>query len=87
MRCRFWVLTFALAGCAVQPPKPPQVVKVPVTVIVPVPAELTKPVPIAAPTSLTVGEAVRVARERKAALEQCNSQLDAIRTLPTGDKP
>lgn len=74
----------ALAGCASNKPQPvtvPDVVTVPVTQYVPVPDALTKPCPIAEPKSMTVAEAVRVARERKASLQACNAQLRAIKTL------
>jgi len=73
----------AATGCKPKVVKPPAVVRVPVIQYVPVPAELTAPVPIAEPLSRTVGEAVRVARERKAALEQCNAQLGAIAEIGT----
>lgn len=77
------LLTVLLAGCASTPPEPvpPQVVRVPVTVYAAVPPELTARVPVEMPAANTVAEAVRVARARRAALEQCNAQLDAIRAL------
>jgi hypothetical protein len=79
-RCGLLILV-VVAGCAPVAPKPPKIVEVPVTVYVPVPPELTEPVAIALPKSRTVDEAVRVARERRASLEQCNGQLEQIRTL------
>jgi hypothetical protein len=60
---------------------------VPVVRYVPVPDKLTAPCPITEPNDRTVGEAVRVARARRAALEQCNSQLDGIRSIQAGDQP
>lgn len=68
-----------LAGCAQQPIKPPEVVRVTVPVPVKVSPELTTPCPIAKPTDNTVAEAVRVARERRASLEACNARMQAIR--------
>lgn len=59
----------------------PDVVEVGVPEYVPVPHELTEPVPLAKPATYTCGEAVRVARERRASVEQCNRQLEAIRDL------
>lgn len=76
----------ALTGCQRAPVKPaPQIVHVPITRYVPIPRELTAPVPIEEPATRTVAEAVRVARARKAALQQANAQLKAIRDL--GDPP
>jgi hypothetical protein len=69
-----------LVGCAKQSVVP-SVVKVPIVQYVAVPTELTKPCPVTEPTDRTVGEAVRIARARRAALEQCNAQLDGIRSL------
>jgi hypothetical protein len=79
---RLWLLTclVALSACAAHPVVP-TVVKVPVVRYIPVPAELTTPCAITEPTDRTVGEAVRVARARRAALEQCNDQLDGIRGI------
>ncbi len=73
----------ALAGCAGTPPRPvaPDVVQVPVTRYVPIPETLTAPCPIAGPKDMTVGEAVRIARERRRALEACNAQLRQIRAV------
>lgn len=73
------IVTLLAAGCAQQPIKAPEIVRVTVPVPVPVSPELTKPCPIAKPANNTVAEAVRVARARRAALESCNAQLDAIR--------
>lgn len=73
----------AITGCtqAVKIPPPPKIVKVTVTKYVPVPAEFTKPCPVALPQDKTVREAVRIARARRASLDQCNWQLDKIRNL------
>ncbi|GAA0721403.1 Rz1-like lysis system protein LysC [Dokdonella soli] len=81
MRCCIGLLILALAACAPAPVKPPQVVQVTVTKYVPVPADLTAPCPIAKPAANTVQEAVRVARERRASIEKCNGQLEAIQAL------
>ena len=77
------IVVVALAGCAHQPPAvvTPSVVTQTVTRYVAVPDELTTPCPVALPTNRTVAEAVRVARARRDALDQCNRQLDAIRSL------
>lgn len=87
MRRRIRLLTLilvagTLAACKSNPPvQPPKVVQTVVTRIVPVPEELTTPCVIAQPQSNTVGEAVRVARERRAALQKCNAKLEEIRNL------
>lgn len=83
MRGRIGLLTACalLAACQPQAVKPPKVVQTTVTRIVPVPERLTKPCAIAMPHENIVAEAVRVARERRAALEKCNQQLTEIRGL------
>lgn len=77
-------LMLLASGCtqAVKIPPPPKIVKVTVTKYVPVPSEFTKECPVALPQNRTVNEAVRVARARRASLEQCNWQLDKIKNLP-----
>lgn len=79
IRAGLLIAAVMLTGCAQQPIKAPEVVRVAVPVPVRVAPELTQPCPIAKPASNTVAEAVRVARARRAALEACNAQLDAIR--------
>lgn len=87
MRFPHRLLTIAvMAGlCACTPTKPdvviPQIVTQTVTKYVPVPVQLTEACPIEKPKQRTVGEAVRVAKARRDALEQCNRQLDQIRQL------
>lgn len=80
-----WVLIacLPLAGCPeTKAPVPvPKVVRVEVPVYVPIPAELTQDCPIAEPTSLKVEEAVRVANARKVALQNCNADKAALRSL------
>lgn len=78
------ILSLTLAGCTLAPPKPqiPKTVTIVVTKYVPVPEQLTKPCPIAEPKSREVEEALQVAHARKLSLQDCNSQLDQIRTLP-----
>jgi len=75
----------ALAGCPLDAPRPavvtPRVVTQTVTKYVAVPAELTAACPIEQPKLRTVAEAVRVAAARRESLEQCNRQLDQIRSL------
>lgn len=72
-----------LAGCGQAPVKPAmtQVVTQTVTQYVPVPEALTTPCPVAERQSSTVAEAVRIAKARRDALERCNGQLEAIRSL------
>lgn len=81
----------ALAGCPLDAPRPavvtPQVVTQTVTKYVPVPAKYTEPCPIEQPKLRIVAEAVRVAKARKSALEQCNRQLEQIRGLANQDIP
>jgi len=78
-----WLLIPALAaaGCASNPPQPqlPRVVTVEVDKYVPLKPELLRDCPIAEPQNMSVDEAVRVARARKAALEDCNDDKRAIR--------
>lgn len=84
MRCLAILLILALASCTADPWHAcpvPKVVQIPVKVFLAVPPGLTQPIVIAEPTDVTVGEAVRVARERKAELETCNAQLKAIGEL------
>ena len=71
-----------LPACATKPAVvTPRVVTQTVTKYVAVPDELTAPCPIEQPKLRTVAEAVRVAKARKDALEQCNRQLGEIRGL------
>lgn len=82
MRALTILAVMTLAGCQsageVAPQPAPEVIHVPVTTYAPVPEKLTRPCPIARGE---LDEVVIVARKRKASLEQCNSQLDAIRAL------
>ncbi len=64
-----------LAGCG---PVKPDVVEVPVTKFVPIDSALLVPCAIA---TGPLSEVIQVARDRKAALEVCNAQLEAIREL------
>ena len=70
-----------LSSCASVQTKLPTTVQVQVDHYVAVPVALTAPCPIAVLAKLTNGELTRVARERKASLQVCNVQLDAIRKL------
>lgn len=83
MRRRFGLLILIalLSACAAPVPKAPTVVQVPITRYVAVPDALTAPCPVAMPKANTVAEAIRVARERRAALERCNARMDEIRNL------
>lgn len=78
-----WLLIAALAtaGCAHEPAQPQlsKTVTVEVDKFVPLDAKLLQPCPIAEPLNLSVAEAVRVARARKAALQDCNDDKSAIR--------
>lgn len=64
-----------LAGCS---PVKPDVVEVPVTKFVPLDSALLVPCAIA---TGTLAQVIEVARDRRASLEACNAQLDAIREL------
>ena len=72
-----------LAGCQTTPdlPQPPKVVEVVVEKIVPVPASLTEPCQQPTKAANTVQEAVRLANERKAALDECSRRMERIRGL------
>ena len=88
MRCAGLTLLLLLAGCATKPtqcpacPTLPVTFEVPVPVREPLPAGLAEPVPdpVTAPI-LTVGDAVKAARERKAALAKANARLARIQEL------
>lgn len=87
-----WLLSLALvSGCvpAVKPVVVPQIVRVEVPVYAPLPDDLTADCPIAEPTSLKVQEVVRVANARKVALQNCNADKAALRSLvaPTTGEP
>lgn len=82
-RAQILLIALALTGCASNKPKEPvqqlaRVVEVPVKVYVPIEAKLTEPCEIA---SGKLSDVIEVARKRKAALEQCNGKLDAIRKV------
>lgn len=79
-------LVLALAGCTSAPPKT-VVLTVNKDVYVPVPKALTAHCPIEEPNNYTVPEVVRVARVRKAALQKCNADKDAIRAIQGTDVP
>jgi len=85
MRHLFVLTALALlTACAQQPtlPPAPAIVRVPQTTYVPITASLTAPCAIAEPPPHpTVGDALRVARERKAALEACNADKAQIRAV------
>ena len=72
-----------LAGCQTTPdlPQPPKVVEVVVEKMVPVPAALTEPCRQPEKKGNTVAEAVRLANERKAALDECSQRMARIRGL------
>lgn len=88
MRCAGLILLALLAGCASKPkqcpvcPTTPVDFDVPVPVREPLPPGLAEPVPdpVDGPI-VTVGEAVRAARERKAALKKANERLQRIAEL------
>lgn len=72
-------LVLALAGCkSAEPIVRTETVVLPQRVYVGIPGELTRPCPIAEGTR---AEVFAVARQRKAALEECNGKLQAIREL------
>lgn len=77
------LILLVLAGCQTTPdlPSPPAVVEVVVEKIVPVPTALTEPCQQPAKEANTVQEAVRLANERKAALDECSQRMARIRGL------
>ncbi|MBB1060411.1 Rz1-like lysis system protein LysC [Marilutibacter spongiae] len=88
MRSAVLIAIALMAGCRSCPDiKVPELVRVPVPTMVPVPAELTEPCAQVAKRDNTVGEAVRLANARKAALEECSKRMSQIRSLGTEVKP
>lgn len=83
MRCLSLIACLVLAGCATRAPLPklPEVVRVPVVKIVPVPPELAAPCQAVAKRDNSIGEAVRLANARQAALEECDKRMSDIRKL------
>jgi hypothetical protein len=83
MRIVALIAVLALAGCQSAPLliQPPKVVEVVVEKIVPVPGLLTEPCKRPVKKQNTVGEAVRLANERDAALEECSARMARIRGL------
>ena len=84
MKCAITLVAMlVLAGCQTTPdlPQPPKVVEVTVEKIVPVPAALTEPCRQPEKKGNTVAEAVRLANERKAALDECSRRMERIRGL------
>jgi len=68
-----------LAGCATRPVTIREPIEVIRYVYVPIDASLTAACPIAMPRNDGGSELLRVARERRKALEQCNADKRAIR--------
>ena len=82
MRLALGLLTLlALASCKPADVKT-EVVTLPVSKFVPIDAKLLVPCAIA---TGPLSEVVDVARKRRASLEACNAQLDAIRDLQPKD--
>lgn len=82
MRAPGLIACLLLAGCATCPvPKPPEVVEVIVTKTVPVDKELARDCDVPMPHANTVEEAARLAKARKAALEECSARMKLIRGL------
>lgn len=73
------VLALLLAACQTCPA--PKVVHVTVERIVPVPDELAAPCATVAKRDNSMGEAVRLANARAAALEECSGRMERIRNL------
>lgn len=78
----FGYCALALVACAHKPIIEARVVELPVTKFVPIDAALLVPCAIA---EGPLSRVIDVARERKAALETCNGQLEAIRALQPKD--
>jgi hypothetical protein len=81
------VLVLLLAACQTCPVVPPKVVHVTIEKIVPVPAELAAPCDAVAKRDNSMGEAVRLANARAAALEECSGRMDRIRNLAPAVQP
>lgn len=75
------LLLLALAGCQSCPVVPPKVVHLAVETMIPVPAELTAPCDPVAKRDDSLGEAVRLANARAAALAECSQRMARIRAL------
>lgn len=77
------VLGLALFTCACVPKS--VVIREPVTIThyiyVPVDRALTAPCPVAKPRNRSVGESLRVNRERRLALEDCDARMSKIRAI------
>ncbi len=92
MRSLGLILAALLAGCATTPcpvcPSRPVAFDVPAPTREPLPPGLAEPVPdpVAAPI-VTVGDAVKAARERKAALDKANERLRRIAELRAQPAP
>lgn len=79
MRCLAGLLiALSMAACTSSPPKERLVE---VRVVVSVPESLTLKCDVAMPNDSTVEELLRVAKERRTSLEQCNNKLEAIKNL------
>jgi hypothetical protein len=86
MRSHGWILIpLLLTGCAgVRPSCPlPKTVTLTVTKYIALPPAFTSHLPTEKPQDRTCGEAVRVAKVRASAIDQCNSRLDAIKQATT----
>ena len=80
------LLASITTGCATIPPAP-KVISVSVPHYVPVPAALSADCPIAMPKDLTEGELYRIARQRRADLEDCSARMGAIRGIQGSPVP
>lgn len=74
-------LGFILAACSSNQVKVPEKVYINVEKYIQIPEEYTRDCPIEQPKELTVSEAVRVAKERKQSLQDCNVDKAAIRKI------
>ena len=75
------VMTLAVSGWSCTRQEVPKERLVEIEKTVPVDKEYTKRCPIAEPTNDSGEELLRVARARKASLQECNKQLEAIENL------
>lgn len=80
MRCLALIVVLLATGCATRPIVP-EVVRVPVVQIVGVPEELTRDCDPVPKRKDSYGEAIRLANQRAASIEECTGRMRRIRAL------